>query len=135
MAELRTAMDNIHRDVAVRSEKLCEQVCGPMRKKAHVMMAKFALGDFVLLEKVVKFPNKLALNWKGLFRESRVDSDYVMEIQQFVEPFATSVHHASGLKYFNGASPDVSNDLLNYGAFGDEGFYVKDLLGSRYSTE
>ncbi|RHZ27017.1 hypothetical protein DYB37_012743 [Aphanomyces astaci] len=87
----------MHRDVAARSEKLRQQARGRREKKAHVRLAKFALGDFVLLGKIIKFPNKLALNWKGPYRVSRVDSDYVMEVQQLVEPFRTSVHHASPL--------------------------------------
>ncbi|RLO12024.1 hypothetical protein DYB28_014966 [Aphanomyces astaci] len=87
----------MHRDVAARSEKLRQQARGRREKKAHVRLAKFALGDFVLLGKIIKFPNKLALNWKGPYRVSRVDSDYVMEVQQLVNPFTTSeVFHADG---------------------------------------
>ncbi|RHY98829.1 hypothetical protein DYB35_007452 [Aphanomyces astaci] len=65
MDALRQAMEDMHRDVAARSEKLRQQARGRREKKAHVRLAKFALGDFVLLGKIIKFPNKLALNWKG----------------------------------------------------------------------
>ncbi|RHY96309.1 hypothetical protein DYB26_010736 [Aphanomyces astaci] len=95
----------MHRDVAARSEKLRQQARGRREKKAHVRLAKFALGDFVLVGKIIKFPNKLALNWKGPYRVSRVDSDYVMEVQQLVEPFTTS------------------------------GFFVEELLGARRSAD
>ncbi|RHZ27015.1 hypothetical protein DYB26_012008 [Aphanomyces astaci] len=61
----------MHRDVAARSEKLRQQARGRREKKAHVRLAKFALGDFVLVGKIIKFPNKLALNWKGPYRVSR----------------------------------------------------------------
>ncbi|ETV90407.1 hypothetical protein H310_14810 [Aphanomyces invadans] len=135
MTELRSALDNFHRDVAATSETLRHQARGRRSKKPHVKMAKFALGDYVLLGKVVKFPNKLALNWRGPYRVSRIESDYVMEIQQLVEPFATSVHHASRLKYFCDAALDVTDDLKEYAAFGDEGFFVEDLLGARCSAE
>ncbi|RHX97657.1 hypothetical protein DYB25_010987 [Aphanomyces astaci] len=54
----------MHREVLVRSEKLRQQVRGRREKKAHMRLAKFALGDFALLGKIIKFPNKLALNWK-----------------------------------------------------------------------
>jgi hypothetical protein len=132
---LQKALGNMHRDVAVRSEKLRQQARNRRENKAHVKMAKFALGDFVLLGKVVKFPNKLALNWKGPYRVSRIDSDYVMEVQQLVEPFDTSVHHASRLKFFSDASLDVTDDLLDHVAYGDEGFFVEDLLGARCNAE
>ncbi|RLO13024.1 hypothetical protein DYB28_008982 [Aphanomyces astaci] len=82
-------MEDLHLDVAARSETLRQQARGRREKKAHVRLAKFALGDFVLLGKIIKFPNKLALNWKGPYRVSRVESDYVMEVQQLVEPFWT----------------------------------------------
>ncbi|RLO00077.1 hypothetical protein DYB28_009886 [Aphanomyces astaci] len=123
------------RDVAARSEKLRQQARGRREKKAHVHLAKFALVDFVLLGKIIKFPNKLALNWKGPYRVSRVDSDYVMEVQQLVEPFMTSVHHASRLKFSSDAALDVTDALGDYAAFGDEGFFVEELLGARRSAD
>ncbi|RHZ24149.1 hypothetical protein DYB31_006480 [Aphanomyces astaci] len=114
----------MHRDVAARSEKLRQLTRGRREKKAHVRLAKFALGDFVLLGKIIKFPNKLALNWKGPYRVSRVDSDYVMEVQ-----------HASRLKFFSDAALDVTDALVDYAAFGDEGFFVEALLGARRSAD
>ncbi|RLO11599.1 hypothetical protein DYB28_004668, partial [Aphanomyces astaci] len=124
MDALRQAMENMHHDVVARSEKLRQQARGRRKKKAHVRLAKFALGDFVLLGKIIKFPNKLALNWKGPYRVSPVDSDYVIEVQQLVEPFRTSVHHASRLKVFSNAALDVTNDLVDYAVFRDEGLFV-----------
>ncbi|RHZ40086.1 hypothetical protein DYB26_004630 [Aphanomyces astaci] len=100
----------------VRSEKLRQQARGRRENNAHVRLAKFALGDFVLLGKSIKFPTKLALNSKGPYRVSRVDSDYVMEVQQLVETFATSVHHASRLKFFSDAALDVTDALVDYAA-------------------
>ncbi|RQM28633.1 hypothetical protein B5M09_011438 [Aphanomyces astaci] len=123
------------RDVAVRSEKLRQQARGRRENNAHVRLAKFALGDFVLLGKSIKFPTKLALNSKGPYRVSRVDSDYVMEVQQLVETFATSVHHASRLKFFSDAALDVTDALVDYAAFGDEGFFVEERLGACRSAE
>ncbi|RHY27255.1 hypothetical protein DYB25_014338, partial [Aphanomyces astaci] len=114
MDALRKAMDNMLRDVAVRSEKLRQQARGRRENNAHVRLAKFALGDFVLLGKSIKFPTKLALNSKGPYRVSRVDSDYVMEVQKLVETFATSVHHASRLKFFSDAALDVTDALVDY---------------------
>ncbi|RHZ01090.1 hypothetical protein DYB31_003128 [Aphanomyces astaci] len=64
MDVLRQALECMHREVLVRSEKLRQQVRGRREKKAHMRLAKFALGDFALLGKIIKFPNKLALNWK-----------------------------------------------------------------------
>ncbi|ETV76454.1 hypothetical protein H257_09473 [Aphanomyces astaci] len=124
MNVLRQAMENMHRDVAARREKLPQQARGRREKKAHVCLANFALGDFVLLGKIIKFPNKLALNWKGPYRLSRL-----------VEPFGTSVHHASRLKFFSGAALNVTDDLVDYAAFGDEGYFVQELLGARRSAD
>ncbi|RLO02131.1 hypothetical protein DYB28_003152 [Aphanomyces astaci] len=58
-----------------------------------------------------------------------------MEVQQLVEPFRTSVHHASRLKFFSDAALDVTDDLVDYAAFGDEGFFVEELLGARRSAD
>ncbi|RHZ01493.1 hypothetical protein DYB31_012294, partial [Aphanomyces astaci] len=57
------------------------------------------------------------------------------EVQQLVEPFTTSVHHASRLKFFSDAALDVTDALVDYAAFGDEGFFVEELLGARRSAD
>ncbi|RHZ19074.1 hypothetical protein DYB37_013802 [Aphanomyces astaci] len=77
----------MHRNVAVQGEKLTQQARGRREKKAHVRLAKFALGDFELFGNIIQFLNKLALRWKGIYRVPRVDSDYVMEVQQLVDRF------------------------------------------------
>jgi hypothetical protein len=135
MKELQVAMEAMHREVSERSEKLRKQARGRRQQRPHVQPAKFALGDFVLVGKVLKFPGKLALNWKGPYRVTRVDSDFVMEVQQLVEPYGTSIHHASRLKFFADATLEVNEDLKNYVAFGDEGFYVEELLEARCNAE
>ncbi|ETV72564.1 hypothetical protein H257_12330 [Aphanomyces astaci] len=70
--------------------KLQQQVRDYREKKAHVHLAKFALGDFV---------------------------------QHLVGPFATSVHHASRLKFLSDVALDVTHALVDYAEFGDEGFF------------
>ncbi|RQM16008.1 hypothetical protein B5M09_012807, partial [Aphanomyces astaci] len=122
MDVLRQALECMHREVSVRSEKLRQQVRGRREKKAHMLLAKFVLGDFALLGKIIKFPNKLALNWKGQYHVSRVDWECVTMVQQLVQPFARSVHHASRLKFFSDAALHITDALVDYARFGDKGF-------------
>ncbi|ETV97483.1 hypothetical protein H310_09408 [Aphanomyces invadans] len=70
-------------------------------------MVKFVIGDFAFVGLVLKYPNILNMNWKGPYRVSRVNSDYVMEVQQLVEPYETALHHDSRLTFFRDADLDA----------------------------
>ncbi|RHY24188.1 hypothetical protein DYB32_008955 [Aphanomyces invadans] len=116
--------NDLHRNVTARSEKLRRQAKDRHGRKKNALMVKFVVGGFVFVGLVLKYPNILTLNWKGPYRVSRVNSDYVMEVQQLVEPYETALHHESRLKFFRDADLDVTSDLIDYAAFSAEGFYV-----------
>jgi hypothetical protein len=46
-------------------------------------------------------PDLLAFRWRGPAKIVRVITDHVMEAQQLVAPYATSVHHACRLKMYH----------------------------------
>ncbi|ETV90961.1 hypothetical protein H310_14305 [Aphanomyces invadans] len=131
MAELRQALDDLHLMSHCKARSYAGKPGTCMGERRTSAWRKFAVGDIVLVGWVLKYPNKLALNWKGPYRVSRADSDYVMEVQQLVEPYEISLHHASRLKFFCDADLDVTSDPVDYAAFGDEGFYVEALLAAR----
>ncbi|RHY13609.1 hypothetical protein DYB25_010213, partial [Aphanomyces astaci] len=76
-----------------------------------VKLAKFTLGDFVLVARALQHPGKLTLRWKGPFRVVKVVSDYLMEVQQLVPPGATSLHHACRLRLYCEGGREVNEDL------------------------
>ncbi|RHY24970.1 hypothetical protein DYB32_008587, partial [Aphanomyces invadans] len=104
---------------------------GRRRSLRRVELAKFALGDFVLAARAVQHPSKLSLRWSGPYRVVKVLSDYLMEMQQLVPPFDTSLHQACRLKMYCEGGRDVDEDLKTQIAFGDEGFNVDELRGIR----
>ncbi|OQR97894.1 hypothetical protein THRCLA_06835 [Thraustotheca clavata] len=135
IAELRVSLDRVHRDVIKLSKDRREKPREHREMKKKVKLAKSALGDFVLVAKVVKFPNKLALNWRGPARVVRAVSDYLMEVEQLVEPYDVSLHHASRLKMYAEGGLEVTDDLVQHIAYGDEGFYVEDLVDLRCNDD
>ncbi|KAF0699577.1 Aste57867_9865 [Aphanomyces stellatus] len=100
MDALAAALNDLHRDVAARSDKLRQQARGRRDKKAHVKFANFAVGDYVLVGSVVQRSNKLALQWRGPKQVVRVVTDHVMETQQLVPTYGVSTHHAYRLKMY-----------------------------------
>ncbi|ETW07249.1 hypothetical protein H310_01813 [Aphanomyces invadans] len=52
-------------------------------------------------------------------------------VAQLVEPYKTALHHTSRLKFIRVDDLEVTNDLVDYAAFGEAGFYVEALLAAR----
>ncbi|RLO00618.1 hypothetical protein DYB28_012023 [Aphanomyces astaci] len=121
----------MHRNVAVRSDKLRQQARGRRDRKSQVKFAGFSVGDFVLVGSVVNRPTKLALHWRGPCQVTRVITDHVMETQQLVPPYEVTVHHACRLKMYHEGGREVTEDLEAQIAFGDGGFHVERLDEAR----
>ncbi|KAH9088946.1 hypothetical protein LEN26_019336 [Aphanomyces euteiches] len=125
------ALNELHRDVVAKSDKLRKQARKRRDEKASVKLANFSVGDFVLVGSVAKQPTKLSLVWRGPEQVTRVVTDYVMETQQLVPPYGVSLHHACRMKMYAEAGREVTEDLLEHIAFGDGGFHVERLDGVR----
>ncbi|KAH9089265.1 hypothetical protein Ae201684P_001468 [Aphanomyces euteiches] len=123
MAELHEAMNQLHRDLASTSAKKRRQARERQAKKKAVQLQKFSVGDFVLVGHVTRHANKLTLHWRGPSKIVRVVTDYVMETQELVPPYDLSLHHAYRLKMYCEGGRDVSEDLADHIAFGNEGFH------------
>ncbi|KAH9120977.1 hypothetical protein AeMF1_007095, partial [Aphanomyces euteiches] len=127
MAELHEAMNQLHRDLASTSAKKRQQARERQAKKKAVQLQKFSIGDFVLVGHVTRHANKLSLHWRGPSKIVRVVTDYVMETQELVPPYDLSLHHACRLKMYCEGGRDVTEDLEDHIAFGNEGFHVARL--------
>ncbi|KAH9108009.1 hypothetical protein AeMF1_016707, partial [Aphanomyces euteiches] len=130
MVELHEAMNQLHRDLASTSAKKRRQARERAKKKA-VQLQKFSVGDFVLVGHVTRHANKLTLHWRGPSKIVRVVTDYVMETQELVPPYDLSLHHACLLKMYFEGGRDVTEDLADHIAFGNEGFHVARLGSMR----
>ncbi|RLN87899.1 hypothetical protein DYB28_012169, partial [Aphanomyces astaci] len=131
VTDLQLALEEMHRHVAVRSDKLRQQARGRRDRKSQVKFAGFSVGDFVLVGSVVNRPTKLALHWRGPCQVTRVITDHVMETQQLVPPYEITVHHACRLKMYHEGGREVTEDLEAQIAFGDGGFHVERLDEAR----
>ncbi|KAF0757346.1 hypothetical protein AaE_004292, partial [Aphanomyces astaci] len=127
MDELHEAMEQLHREVAATSAKKRRQARDRQAKSKAIQLQKFAIGDFVLVGQVSRKGNKLSLHWRGPSKIVRVVTDYVMETQQLVQPYDLSLHHACRLKMYCEGGRDVTEDLADHIAFGNEGFHVAKL--------
>jgi hypothetical protein len=131
VADLQVALQEMHREVAVRSDRLRQQARGRKNRRAQVEFTGFAVGDFVLVGSVVQRPTKLALHWRGPYQVTKVVTDHVMETQQLLPPFEISTHHACRLKMYHEGGREVTEDLEAQIAFGDGGFHVERLEEAR----
>ncbi|ETW05776.1 hypothetical protein H310_03460 [Aphanomyces invadans] len=120
LSGLATALENMHKHVSGVAEVKRTKARERRESQRAVKLAKFTLGDFVLMARALKHLVKLTLRWKGPFRVVKVVSDYLMEVQQPVPPGDVSLHHASRLRLYCEGGRDVDEDLKAQIAFGDE---------------
>ncbi|ETV66265.1 hypothetical protein H257_17234 [Aphanomyces astaci] len=127
-----------HWTSCIKQWKSCTRSGCPSAKKRHqtrdrqakakaVKLQKFAIGDFVLVVRMPHQGNKLSLHWHGPSKIVRVVTDYVMETQRLVRLYDLSLHHARRLKMYSEGDCDVTEDLADHIAFGNEGFHVAKL--------
>ncbi|KAF0747942.1 hypothetical protein AaE_007540, partial [Aphanomyces astaci] len=131
VSELADALGIMHKHVAETAAAKRAKARYHRDGQRSVKLAKFTLGDFVLVARALQHPGKLTLRWKGPFRVVKVVSDYLMEVQQLVPLGATSLHHVCRLRLYFEGGREVNEDLKAQIAFGDEGFYVEDLRDLR----
>ncbi|RHZ41930.1 hypothetical protein DYB26_013847, partial [Aphanomyces astaci] len=124
----------LHREVAATSAKKRRQACDRQAKSKAVQLQKFAIGDFVLVGKVSRQGNKLFLHWRGPSKIVRVVTDYVMETQQLVQPYDLSLHHTCRIKMYCEGGRDVTEDLADHIAFGNEGFHLKTSIWAKTTS-
>ncbi|ETV71603.1 hypothetical protein H257_13065 [Aphanomyces astaci] len=129
---LQVALEEIHRNVAVRSDKLRQKARGRRDRKSQVKFAGFSVGDFVLVGLVVNRPTKLALYWRGPCQATRVITDHVMETQLLVSPYEVTAHPACRLKMYYEGDREVTEVLEAQIAFGDGRFHVERLDKAPY---
>ncbi|RHY78931.1 hypothetical protein DYB31_011366 [Aphanomyces astaci] len=100
MEELPEAMEQLHREVAAASAKKRRQARDRQAKSKAVQLQKFAIVDFVLIGSV--------------------------PLRQEV-PYDLSLDHACRLKMYCEGGHDVTEDLADHIAFGNEVFHVAKL--------
>ncbi|RHZ00235.1 hypothetical protein DYB35_012807 [Aphanomyces astaci] len=102
----------MHRNVAVQGEKLTQQARGRREKKAHVRLAKFALGDFELFGNIIQFLNKLALRWKGRVKWKGLDEEASWEpALQLYEDIAVVLRRWIVKNASDGVAKEMRDDL------------------------
>ena len=129
------ALDTMHRKVADAVEKRRHAARERRAGKRGVQLPLFAEGDFVLVGQVLSHANKLALRWKGPQRVVKSVNDYTFEVQELVEPFAVTLHHATRLKFYAESTREVTEDLVEHVIFGDGGHLVEELLACRVGAD
>jgi hypothetical protein len=134
VAKLRSALDGLHRTLAQTSgAKRDSRRQARNRKLSHASHPNFSEGDFVLvavLDGVIA--NKLSAHWRGPRRIIAVESEWVYHVQDLLTK-AVTVVHSSRMKFYDDASLDVSEELLQHVAFQQSGYEVSSLRDVRRS--
>ena len=132
--KLRSALDGLHRTIAQTSgAKRYSRRQARNRKLSRASQPNFSEGDFVLvavLDGVVA--NKLSAHWRGPRRIIAVESEWVYHVQDLLTQVVTVVH-SSRIKFYDDASLNVSEELLQHVAFQQSGYEVSTLRDVRWS--
>lgn len=127
---VQRSLENMHKYVSEQANQKREKARNRHATKRGVAMPRFEIGDFVLVGRVIK-SNKLALHWKGPWRIVRALNDFTFEVQNLCEPYEVIVRHASRLKFYDEASRNVAEDLIEHIKYSEGGHLVQKFMNVR----
>lgn len=126
------ALEAMHRDVAEIGDQ--RRMQARARRAARAKPPNFGVGDFVLVASVVAAPNKLSIKWQGPKRVTKAISDWIFEVEDLVEPYVTSTHHVSRLRFYAESAREVTEDLLQHALNAQGGHCVEEFRGIRHNS-
>lgn len=137
MSEVGEEIATLADSIALMHQKLVD-ISDEKNKKARTRAMKKTkampnpeVGDFVLIGRVLRKPNKLALQWQGPCRVVKVRSNWLYDVQTLFEPIRTTTHHITRLKFYAEKHLNQLEDLKQQAIYNQEMFSVAALLGYR----
>jgi len=109
--KLSKSLDAIHREVAQNRTRRRQAAVKAHNDRTAVQAANFTVGDFVLVaQRTAKDGHKLRLRWRGPRRVTRVESEYIYEVQDLLTE-QHSLVHANRLKLYSDSHLNVTEEL------------------------
>ncbi|GMF46803.1 unnamed protein product [Phytophthora fragariaefolia] len=128
---VRVALDGLHVEMVNASEKR-RRAARERHARRQGVKLQFSEGDFVLAATATgRSGNELALVWRGPKRIVRALNDF-FEVQDIVQPFEMSVHHASRLQLYRDARRGQVDELQEQAIYGEGGHLVEALRECRF---
>lgn len=114
---LMNSLDEMHRDMKVKSTKKRENAVSSHNSKTHVQPVNFYVGDFVLRAQTKRERGaKISARWCGPYRVITCKSDYLFTIEDIVTGCQEEAH-GRRLKFFRNKDYQIKEDLLNHIAY------------------
>lgn len=110
---VREAIEAMHQELSAEAEEKRRAACGRQQSCQGVVMPKFEIGDFVLTAPVHSSGgNTLAMKWKVPKRIVSAIDDFTVQVQDLVESFMMTTHHAFRLQMYREARRGFTDDVL-----------------------
>lgn len=123
---VQTALDNIHKDVAERSNKKGKKAIAAHNRRTNVRPINFDVGDFVLRGVLQRERGmKPSLRWKGPFRVVKCRSEYIFTIVDLL-PDKNEEAHGRRLKLFRNKDFEVTQELKYHLAYQKDELLIID---------
>jgi len=111
---VQASLDNMHRDVAEKSEKKRKSATDSYNRKVGVRAVNFAEGDFVLRGVLQRERGrKPSLRWKGPFRVLECRSEYIFLIENLLTSKKEEAH-GRRLKFYRNKDYEVTEELKDH---------------------
>ncbi len=130
--KIRSALDDMHKDIAKRSNAKRKAAVESHNRKTNVRTINFDVGDYVLRgTRERQRGRKPQLKWHGPFQVVRTLSNYLFVIKN-LRSDATETAHGRRLKLFRNSDYMVTEELLNHLAYQDnELLLIEEFLNIR----
>jgi hypothetical protein len=130
VAELESALLLMHREVTDKSAKLRAQKRA--QKDQFRRIPNFQVGDYVLIG--LPEPNvsgkKLFLKWRGPYRITDTQNNYVFEVENIIDK-TKQVVHGDRVRYYDDGKLNITEEIKAQFAHDNFSYEVQDFIGVR----
>ena len=134
MTELQSAFQNMHREVTDKSAKVRAQKRA--QKDQFRRFPNFQVGDYVLIG--LPEPNvsgkKLFLKWRGPYRVTDTQNNYVFEVENIVDN-KKQIVHGDRVSYYDDSKLNVTEDIKAQFCHDNLSYEVDKFINCRINSE
>jgi len=133
--ELQSALEKMHKEVSETSEKQRKQRRNTQKK--YRREPNFGIGDYVLVgvpEPTKMVGRKLFLKWRGPYRITATEDNYVFEVENIIDHSKRWVH-GDRIQLYAEDKLNVTDEIKKQFAHDNESYQVNDFIDCRLNPE
>jgi hypothetical protein len=134
LRQVETALEDMHRLITDRSAK--QRAAKRAQKDKFRRLPNFQVGDYVLigLPEPKTAWKKLFLKWRGPFRVTDTQNNYVFEVENIID-MKKQIVHGDRVRFYDDSKLNITEEIKTQFSHDNSSFEVKEFRDARVDPE